>query len=743
MSLLIVESPAKGRKIQKFLQGTDITVTSSFGHINSLDTKQLDKMIDTNFTPIYLNSKDKAKVIKELKSLGKGKDIILAADDDREGDAIAWHCGNLLKVDYTKQNRITFNEISKKAILNSLENRHTINMDSVNAQRCRQLLDLMIGFKLSPLLWRHIQSSVKGLSAGRVQSTLLRMLQDHENSIKNYEPDYSYDFTGKLHDINDKDRLVDCEFYISDEYYELIDALDCNEILTLFKDNRVFQVTDRKETQEKRSPPQPFITSSLQQSGQNECGFPIKMTMDIAQKLYENGKITYMRTDSTFVAPDFKEQIKRKVNEDYGSNYYKSHKPRKVKGAQEAHECIRPTDLATVLSDSYSDADKKLYQLILKRTITSHMKPAVYDVCKINLTNDPIKHIGYYQGLTKSLSFEGFLKYSGQEAEKKRSFDDIQQCQLIESEIKETESNPPQYYNESTIVKKLESSGVGRPSTYASIVNTLYNRKYTVTKDVESKSKEEPYHKLHGSNKITKGINKTKPVKQKERIVLTDLGITVLDYLLKHFSNMICIDFTAQVESDLDLISTGQTDFHTIMKKVYDAFNPIIMIQMKEKRLTKDAVYVGDYEIKSGKFGPYMNVSGKNYGLSTYLTMTKKKLDELTEEDIKTIIDYKKPMGKIGSYDIKQGTYGPYISIDGTSYGLKNYLTMTKKKLDELTEEDIRIIIQYPKTVGQHVDKDVMLHIGPHNIYMKYDGKNYRIDKLRNHSLDSLVSLLS
>ena len=688
MSLLIVESPAKGRKIQKFLQGTDITVTSSFGHINNLDTEKLDEMISNNFTPIYKNSRDKAKVIKELKNLGKGKEIILAADDDREGDAIAWHTGNLFKTDYTKNNRITFNEISKKAIEKSLTNKHTLNMNSVNSQRCRQLLDLMIGFKLSPLLWKHIQTNEKGLSAGRVQSTLLRMLKEHEDSIKNYEPEFSYDFTGKLHDVDNKERIIDCVYHISDSYYEMIDELDCNEILTLFKDNRIFTVSDRKETQEKRSPPQPFITSSLQQTAQNECGFPIKMTMDIAQKLYENGKITYMRTDCTFVAEEFKQQIKRKVSEDYGPTYYRSHKPKKVKGSQEAHECIRPTDLHTVLSDGYSDADKKLYNLILKRTITSHMKPAIYDVCKIKLMNDPTKHIGYYQGQTKSLSFEGFLKYSGQTVEKKISFDDIKRCQLIESEIKETESNPPQYYNESTIVKKLESSGVGRPSTYASIVSTIYSRKYTVTTDIEGKKKEEPYYKLHNSNKITKGVHKNSSPKQKKRIKLTDLGETVLEYLLNHFNDMICIEFTAHVESDLDLVTEGSIHWSHVLKKIYDVFHPIVIKQMGTRRISKDAVYVGDYEIRTGKYGPYITINKKSYGLSTYLTMS-------------------------------------------------------KKKLEELEEEDIKLVIQYPKTVGQHNGKDITLHIGQHSIYMKHDNKNYRLDKVTDHSLESLSSLVS
>lgn len=686
MSLLIVESPAKAKKIQKFLQNTNIKVLSSFGHINNLKTDKLDDMINNNFTPIYQNSKDKAKVVKELKLNGKNKEIILAADDDREGDAIAWHCGNLFKTDYSKNNRITFNEISKSAIEKALRNKHKLNMNSVESQRCRQLLDLIIGFKLSPLLWRHIQTSQKGLSAGRVQSTLLRMLQDHENTIKNFEPEYSYDFNGTLCDVNDKDRLIECDFQIEDDYFEE-NEFEPMRVLDVFKENRLFTVSNRKEFQEKRSPPQPFITSTLQQTAQNELGFPIKMTMDIAQKLYENGKITYMRTDSTYIAPEFKKSLQSHITDKYGSNYYRNQKQKKVKGAQEAHECIRPTDLSTTLSDSYKDCDKKLYNLIVKRTITSHMKHAVYDVCKIHLTNDETKHIGYYEGTVKSLSFEGFLKYTGQSVEKKISFDNLEQCQLIETEIKESESNAPQYYNESTIVKKLESSGVGRPSTYASIVSTLYTRNYTVVKDIEGKKKEEPFYKLDKHDKITEGIHKTTTSKQKKRIVLTDLGETVLSYLLKHFSDMICIEFTAMVERDLDLISDGKSDFHTIIKKVYEAFYPIIQSQMKQKIIKKGSHYIGDYEIKTGK-------------------------------------------------------YGPYIIHDSKTHGITNYLKFTKQKLEDLQEKDILKLIEYPKKVGKHLSKDIILQLGPYGVYMKYNNKNYKINKLKDHSLESLISLI-
>ena len=685
MSLLIVESPAKARKIQTFLKTQDIQVLSSYGHINNLDTTKLDEMIDNKFTPMYKNLKDKSKVIKELKTAGKGKTIILAADDDREGDAIAWHCGNLFKTDFNQDNRITFNEISKTAIQRALETKHKLNMNSVESQRCRQLLDLMIGYKLSPLLWRHIQTSQKGLSAGRVQSTLLRMLQDHETTIKQYEPEYSYDFTGTLRDVSNTDRVLECDFHISDEYYE--SGFEPERVLEQFKLNKLFDCTDCKQTQEKRSPPQPFITSTLQQSAQNELGFPIKMTMDIAQKLYENGKITYMRTDSTYISPEFKQSLKQCITSKFGSEYYRSPKQSKVKGAQEAHECIRPTNLDTELSDSYKDCDKKLYNLIKKRTITSHMKQAVYDVCKIKLSNSETRSIGYYEGKVKTLSFEGFLKYSGQTVEEKISLEDIQQCELLETEIKESESNPPQYYNESTIVKKLESSGVGRPSTYASIVSTLYNRNYTVVKDIEGKPKKEPYYKLDASNTIVQGVHKTTTSKQKKRIVLTDLGETVLAYLIQHFSNMICIEFTAQVETDLDRISEGKTDFHTIIKKVYDSFYPIIQSQMKQRVIKKDSKYIGDFEIKTGK-------------------------------------------------------YGPYVIHESKTHGITNYLKYKQQKLEDLTESDILQIIEYPKTLGKHKGHDVILQLGPYGVYMKYNKKNYRIDKIKHHSLTAVSSVL-
>ena len=688
MSLLIVESPAKARKIQSYLKHTDIQVLSSFGHITNLDTSKLDDMIQDNFTPLYKPSKDKSKVIRELKQAGKGKDIILAADDDREGDAIAWHCGNLFRLNYQQNNRIIFHEISKKAIETALSNKHKLNMNSVESQRCRQLLDLIIGFKLSPLLWKHIQTSQKGLSAGRVQSTLLRMLQEHETEISNFRPETYYDFKGSFQDKHSETTL-DAEFEFTDDYYESVEQIDGETFLPLFRDNRTFQAMNHKQSKEKRTPPKPFITSSLQQTAQSELGFSIKMTMDIAQKLYENGKITYMRTDSTYVSPEFKQTIQQYVSDKFGSTYYREPKQKKVKGAQEAHECIRPTQITTELSDKYKPCDHKLYQLIKKRTIMSHMKHAVYDVSELDLQNKATQQIGKYKGKVKQLSFEGFLKYNNVSLpETKLSLSDIKECELLETTLKETETNPPQYYNESSVVKQLELSGVGRPSTYASIVSTLYNRNYTVVKDIESKEKQEPYCQLNRDDTIVSGCLTSKTPYQKKRILMTDLGQSVLEYLLQHFSDMICVDFTARVEQDLDLISQGETDFITVIRKVYDAFSPSIKQQMSIRRTTKkDAVYIGDIEIKQGK-------------------------------------------------------YGPYMTIDGTHYGLTNYLTYKKQNVSDLTEDDLRVIQQYPKVVGTHKGNDIQLLLGPYGIYMKYKDKNYRINRLKDHKLPTLLQLL-
>ena len=486
-TLIIVESPAKAKKIKSFYKNDEsIIVKASYGHICDLDKKTLSIDTENNFKPTYKILTDKNKIIKELKSIDNCN-YLLAADDDREGDAIAWHCGRILKIDFNKKNRITFNEISKKALDKAIKAPKKIDLDSVNAQQARRIIDRLFGYKLSPLLWKHIDTDKMGLSAGRVQSCLLDILNKHQEEILNYKPKYKYECTGIF---KNKDIILDCKFTFNNKNLtnEII-----KELFNKLLENKSFKVQDIKEKTEKSYAPPPFITSTLQQSAQNTYGFSVKQTMSIAQKLYDNGKITYMRTDSVYISDEFKSNLEEHITNTFGRNYYKNYNSKKkVKGAQEAHEAIRPTKLDTKLNDNYSPEDKKLYNLILKRTITSHMKEAIYDVLLITLTNLIIDEYGTFTGKLKSLKFDGYLKYDKKEDKQDNIeiYKEIKEYSLEEAICNNVEINPPQYYNESSIVKKLESSGIGRPSTYSNIINTLYTRDYTIIKDIEEELKE-------------------------------------------------------------------------------------------------------------------------------------------------------------------------------------------------------------------------------------------------------------
>ena len=690
-TILIVESPTKARKIQKYFNNNDTIIKSSFGHIFHLPKSSLSIDTQNNFKPNYQPIPGKEKIIKELYQLRK-YNILLAADDDREGDAIAWHCGNLMKVDYSHKNRIIFHEISKKAIMNSIENPTQLNMNSVNAQQARRIIDRLIGFSLSPLLWKHIQTDKKGLSAGRVQSTLLSMLQDHENKIKKFNPEIKNEI---ISEFKFNDKIMFFEF-ISNQ-----SNIDPLKLLTMFQNNKRFTILTTQINDEKKYPPLPFITSSLQQSAFHELRFNVKKTMSVAQKLYENGKITYMRTDSHSISKDFQFQIRNLVIESFGENYYKpSSTNKKIKGAQEAHECIRVTTINESLNDKYNQDDHKLYNLIKKRTIISHMKPSIYNVLTIQLTNNDIQNIGHFLGYNKILTFDGFLKY-----DQKLSCDhkqiEIKQDQifnLLNCISKLKESNPPSYLNESSIIKTLEKSGVGRPSTYSSIISTLYNRNYTESKTIQNDDKNCKTLTLNKNNQIKESVTKQKMKKQNNCILLTDLGKTVLDYLLKHFNTIINVQFTANVEKDLDLIHEGKIDWIEIIRKVYDSFHKDVQIQMK---------------LSSNKDGKKFNTLHKNLG-------------NCKDKDV----------------FLKKGPYGHYLSYNEKNINLKNHLIKKKCKPENIQLKDIKYLLDYPMNVGKYKKKDIIIYIGPYGKYIKYQNKNYKIPQKDKYSLDECIRII-
>ena len=683
-NIIIVESPAKAKKIKTFFKD-DTIVISSFGHIIDLPKKQISIDIENDFKPDYKPIEGKTKIIKELKKYSKGYRILLAADDDREGDAIAWHCGNIMKVNFNDKNRIIFHEISKKAIQESIKNVHKLNMNSVNAQQGRRILDRLVGYSLSPLLWKHIDTTKTGLSAGRVQSTLLYILKENEDSIKNYKSEFSNEYIG---DFKNKQS---CELI-------LLKKDNPKNILNLLIKNRNYKINKQYHKEEKKYSPNPFITSSLQQSAQKELGYSVKNTMNIAQKLYENGKITYMRTDSKNISQDFQSLLNDYISEKYGNNYFyrRESNGQKIKGAQEAHECIRVTKVDEILNNKYTEYDKKLYELIRKRTIISHMKPAIYDNLIYELSNNELSGKGYFKGIYKVLLFDGYLKYSDENLELKNEIENLPDkiYYLNECLYSRIESNPPQYPTESSIVKKLEKSGIGRPSTYASLISTLYNRNYTEVKTIEGLKKEKYTLQLNKYDKIIeKKINNSKLPDQKNRIILTDLGKQVLEYLMNHFSMIINIKFTSLVELDLDRVSKGEIKWQSVVKKVYDSFKDILEIQ---KNIN--------------------NISSKNIYMNR----------ELGEYNKSKII-------------LKNGKFGPYITMNNKNIGLSYFLKDNPTEYNDITLELIQDYIKYPLNLGKYRNYDIIICIGPYGKYMKYNNKNYRIPQRENYILEDCI----
>tara|TARA_B110000971_G_scaffold84234_2_gene86456 strand:+ start:2025 stop:4103 length:2079 start_codon:yes stop_codon:yes gene_type:complete len=690
MYLLITESPAKAKKIQGFLSN-QYKVKSSCGHIVDLEKKKLSIDVDNDFKPTYKVTHDKKDVVKMLKENAKGCHVIFAADDDREGEAIAWHTANVLKTDITKNNRIIFREISKKAILKALEKPIKINMDEVNAQQARRIIDRLIGFKLSPCLWKHIKTSESGLSAGRVQSALLNLLEERENYINDFEPDYTLDINGSFDDLEETEFIFTEDVDIDDDFIK--------DLFQKFSKDRMFTVYDSSLKKEKSYPKKPFITSTLQQSAQNELGFPVKMTMDTAQRLYEGGHITYMRTDSTFISEDFQKILNNHIENKYGEGLYQKSKEKKVKGAQEAHEAIRPTNLDTI--PDLEEVQMKLYNFIKKRTITSHMKPAEYDVFRIKMKNKMLqdKELGYFTAKNKVLTFPGFLLYGKNKDEFLKNDNDnngnnFKKEYLLKSCVSSGKDGlKPQHYNESGIVKLLEETGIGRPSTYATIISTLDNRKYTLKENVKQNDRGEDRIVLNEDDTIEESTEVIQGSVSKQRILITPLGTKVLKYLQEHFANILDKTFTTMVEQDLDLVAKGEADYIEIIRKVYSSFIDSVDRQMNLKVERVDLKLLGEKSSKKiylgiGKYGPYLQIVNK---------------------------DEKKKNSSI-----------------------QKYLELIKKDEKDLTLEDAVQFLKFPKKIND----DILIHIGPYGYYMKYKGGNYKINQTGNYTEDYCLEIL-
>ena len=680
--LLITESPAKAKKIQGFL-GSNYKVLSSCGHIRDLEKKKTKKYgdpngfgidVDNNFKPKYVVMSEKRDVVKNLKSGSVDREVIFAADDDREGEAIAWHTANVLKASVKKHNRIVFREISKKAIVESLKTPRTIDMNEVNSQQARRIIDRLIGFKLSPCLWKNINTTEKGLSAGRVQSALLNLLEKRDEYIRNYKPKKIYTIEGEFKELDKKIPFTK------------ISEITAEDLFENFAQDRVFKKIKVEEKKSKDYPDKPFITSTLQQTASRSLGFSIKQTMNIAQKLYESGHITYMRTDSMYISDEFSLKVKKYISDNFNEKDYSKPCAKKVKGAQEAHEAIRVTSIKK--PDDLEPIDKKLYNLIYDRTITSHMKPSENLIYKVTIVNDWVKDDGYFTSSHKRLMYPGFKIYYNKDLKKEDEpeIDDI--YHLEESISTEKYENIPQYYDESSIVSLLEKTGIGRPSTYSTIVSTLDNRNYTEKRDYKEPEKNVKTLTLTNEDEMIEEEKNVKGNVQKKRILITPLGLKVLEYLREHFMNIIHDKFTSQVESDLDLIANGKMDYIDLIRKVYDSFITIVDDQMKNtSRNVADMPLLGkikgkDIFIGDGKFGPYMKISGKsvkNMNISNYLKLVNKRVEDFKIKDAEKVMSYPKKIND--SIYIFLGPHGFYMKYNGTIFSIE-------QKIDgEYTEE--------------------------------------------------------
>ncbi len=741
-NLVIVESPAKAKTIKKYL-GKDFEVKPSFGHIRDLTTKNLGVDVENNYKPTYVVEPEKKKIIQQLKEAAKSAETVwLATDEDREGEAIAWHLAEVLGLDENKARRIVFHEITKKAIQNAIKNPRWIDYNLVNAQQARRILDRLVGFELSELLWKKVQNK---LSAGRVQSVAVRLIVEREEEIRNFKPEvwfkisavFEFDADGKTYRIK------------ADAAEKFKTKEKARKALEQMLDG-VFRVTEVKTKPAKKSPPAPFTTSTLQQEASRKFGFSVTKTMQIAQKLYEEGKITYMRTDSTTLADEAVEMIKNYIIENFGEKYSRPRQYKtKIKGAQEAHEAIRPTSMQRVVSDNKDE--QRLYELIFNRAIASQMPDAVYDKTTVTIEqeNNPLK----FTATAQVLKFDGFLhiyKYKDLDAESDEEEQTLpplkkgQQLTLVEATAIEKFSNHPPRYNEASLVRKLEELGIGRPSTYAPTIDTIQRRGYVIRRTIPGEKRKVLQIILKDGKIQEKEITETYGY-EKNKLIPTDMGIVVTDFLKKYFPDIIDYNFTANVEEDFDKIAAGKIDWTKVIDEFYKKFHPLVeqttQEASKEKRerlLGQDPDTGRNVYAKIAKYGPVIQLGDKGDEEPLRFASIPKHMhiDDITLEQALELLN-KDPNGTLLGH-APDGTpvytrwtkYGPVIQFGKYEKGAPkpHFINLPRNiNIKTITLEQALKLRELPKQIGEYQGKPVTIGIGKYGPYVLYNDKFYSI----------------
>jgi DNA topoisomerase-1 len=738
-NLVIVESPAKAKTIENFL-GKDYTVRSSFGHVMDLKKNDLSVDVEHDFEPEYEISPDKKKVVADLKKAAKGVEMVwLASDEDREGEAISWHLVKALNLDEAKRKRIVFHEITKNAILKAIENPRDIDTNLVMAQQARRVLDRLVGYELSPLLWKKVKPS---LSAGRVQSVAVRLIVEREEEIKNFKPVPSYKISAEFKLTNQNSEKI-----INAEYAERFSNHD--EAITFLKNHITagFEVASVVKKPGKRSPAPPFTTSTLQQEASRKLGFSVANTMRIAQNLYESGKITYMRTDSVNLSQLAINTAKNEIVKQFGEDYSKPRNYKtKTKGAQEAHEAIRPTYLNNKTIEGTPD-EKKLYDLIWKRTIASQMADAKLQKTTVEIASSGADKMFVANG--EVVVFDGFMKVYKESTDEENGEQQSllppvkkgDNLSLIKMSANQRYTKYPPRYTEASLVRKLEELGIGRPSTYAPTISTIQKREYVVKENRPGEKRKVNTLTLQNGKITEKQITETIG-NEKAKLFPTDIGILVNRFLMQYFEDILDYGFTANVEKEFDQIAAGKKEWNKMIKSFYAPFHKKV-----EKTLTGSGKFSGErllgvdpasgknVYVKIGRYGAIAQIGETESDEKPKFAGLRpgQSLETITLDEALKLFDFPRNLGKYEDNDVTVaiGRFGPYVKHKNKFYSVKkpdDPATLTLERAVEIIEdkrqaEKNKII----KTFAE--DDKVQLLNGRYGAYLVIDKQNYKLPK--------------
>lgn len=747
-NLVIVESPAKAKTIEKFL-GNDYQVESSYGHIADLPSKEIGVDVENGFKPKYEVSADKKALVSKLKTLSKNAETVwLASDEDREGEAISWHLAEELKLDSKKTKRIVFHEITKSAILKAIDNPREINYDLVNAQQARRVLDRLVGYELSPVLWRKVKG---GLSAGRVQSVAVRLIVEREREIQDFKSVATYSVSAEF--TNEVGKSVKAKLPKNfNTKKEAEDFLKANI-------GSIYKVSDLETKPTKKSPAAPFTTSTLQQEAARKLYLPVGITMQLAQRLYEAGLITYMRTDSVNLSQEAMNAAQAEIIRSYGKEFSK---PRnfttKSKGAQEAHEAIRPTDMSQHSVNIDRD-QARLYDLIWKRTLASQMSDAELERTNVKIAAN--NHNEAFVATGEVLLFEGFLKvylegHDDEEEEQEGMLPALKVNETLQNQfITATErySRPAARYTEASLVKKLEELGIGRPSTYAPTISTIINRNYVEKGNLEGQERNYTQLTLQ-SGSVSEKTLKENTGSDKGKLVPTDIGSIVTDFLVKNFGNILDYNFTAKVEQDFDEIAEGNVNWAKMMQEFYNKFHPNVKEveanaerESGERILGKDPKTGRQVSVRLGKFGPMAQIGEPDDEDKLFASLRPdQNIGNITLEEALNLFLLPKNLGiyKGEEVEVNNGRFGPYVRFGKMFISLpkgEEPLDVTMERAQELIDEKAKA----DAPIANYKGHDVQKGVGRFGPFIKWNGvfinvnKKYNFDNLSQSDIVELV----